>query len=244
MGTEPLPLLFDMCDSSGPFPLRFNVRWTGQTTDGCQSWITLTSSSAVGGSRLRAANVRGSANKVYAVNMRVRSVAPDNDPKANRKLRVEITPATSPGCAGDTTGPVVRLTSPAPGSYYPSPAPYPVHFEASASDATTGNNGVAFVEYKVESTTPQEILGTVTSGPPWAFDWPFADVFLWLGPDCLRLINVQAYAADTCENATYFPTVQITVDRVCFMGSANGRPEATGALVSDLSVAGEAGRSW
>ena len=36
----------------------------------------------------------------------------------------------------------------------PEPQPYPVHFEASASDATTGNNGVAFVEYKVNSRGP------------------------------------------------------------------------------------------
>ena len=36
-----------------------------------------------------------------------------------------------------------------PGASTRAPIAYPVHFEASASDATTGNNGVAFVEYKV-----------------------------------------------------------------------------------------------
>ena len=46
------------------------------------------------------------------------------------------------------------MTKPLSGSLYPSPNPYPVHFEASASDATTGNNGVAFVEYKVNYPVP------------------------------------------------------------------------------------------
>ena len=156
---------------------------------------------------------------------------------------MEVIPATSPGCASDTTGPVVRLTSPAPGSVYPSPVPYPVHFEASASDATTGNNGVAFVEYKVNYTaTPQVVLGPVTSGAPWALDWSSADVLLWLGADCARLIDVQAYAADTCGNATYSPTAQITVEGICFMARASGRPDATGTLVSELDVAGGAGQ--
>ena len=48
----------------------------------------------------------------------------------------------------------MTLTKPSAGSVYPSPNPYPVHFEASASDATTGNNGVAFVEYKVNYPGP------------------------------------------------------------------------------------------
>jgi len=155
---------------------------------------------------------------------------------------VEITPATLPGCAGDTSGPVVSLTAPAPNSAYP-PAPYPVLFEASASDATTGNNGVAFVEYKVNYGAPdQTILGPVTSGAPWTYGWSFGDVSLWLGPSCAKVISVQAYAADTCGNATLSSPVQITVDRGCFMSSANGRPEATGTLVSELSVAGGAGQ--
>ena len=86
VGPEPLPLLFDMCESSGPFPLRFNVEVDGvQTTGGCQSWITFTSTSAVGASGLRASGVRGSANKVYSVAMWVRSVSPDNEPKAKRQ---------------------------------------------------------------------------------------------------------------------------------------------------------------
>jgi hypothetical protein len=82
----------------------------------------------------------------------------------------------------------------------------------------------------------------VTTGAPWAYDWSFGDVSLWLGPACTKLINVQAYAADTCGNATYSSTEQITVDRGCFMSSANAREEATGALLSELDVAGGAGQ--
>ena len=241
VGSEPLPLLFDMCDSSGPFPLRFNVDVDGvPITAGCQSWITFTS---VGASALRASGVRGSANKAYSVVMRVRSVSPDNEPRATRKLTVEIVPATSPGCASDKVGPVVSLTAPAPGSVYPSPAQYPVHFEASASDAATGNNGVAFVEYKVTyPAAPLKTLGPVTSGAPWALDWSRADVLLWLGSDCVRVVDVQAYAADTCGNATYSSAVPITVGGICLMESASGRPEAAGTLVSELGVAGGAGQ--
>jgi hypothetical protein len=237
VGPEPLPLVFNMCESTGPFPLRFHVEVDGAlTTAGCRSTIMFNTASAVAGSGRGAAGVRASANRVYAVTMVIRSQAPRNEPQAERRLNVEVIPAASAGCASDETGPDVRLTSPAPA---PSSVPYPIHFEASASDA----NGVASVEYKVNyAATPQEVFGPVTSGAPWAFDWSAADVLLWLGADCSRLVDVQAYAVDRCENATYSPTVQILVERVCFTAGANGRPERAGTLVSDLGVAGGAGQ--
>jgi hypothetical protein len=66
----------------------------------------------------------------------------------------------------------------------------PLRFEASADDSSTGNNGIALVEYKVDSPgVPREVLVPVTGGPPWPFDWSETEVETWLGPACTRLID-------------------------------------------------------
>jgi hypothetical protein len=165
-------------------------------------------------------------------------VAPNNDPKASRRLTVEVVPTGA--CAGDNQGPAVNLSKPAPGSAYPSPNPYPVRFEASADDSRTGNNGVAFVEYKVNYPGPdQAVLGPLTGGAPWPYDWSEADIDSWLGPACIKTIDVQAYAEDSCGNGTYSPTVQITVQRVgCDVAGAEGSPTASSILLSELDVPG------
>ena len=128
---------------------------------------------------------------------------------------MQVNPGTTPpgGCATDKQGPVVTLTKPPSGSLYPSPSPYPVHFEASASDATTGNNGVTFVEYKVNWGLPtQLLLGPVTSGNPWPYDWTEAQVNAYLGTACARFLEVQAYAQDSCGNATYSAKSQVIIN--------------------------------
>ncbi len=117
------------------------------------------------------------------------------------------------GCTGDTQGPVVTLTRPFAGSVYPSPNAYPVHFEASASDSTTGGNGVAFVEYKINYPGPDQlILGPVTSGAPWPLDWTQSAVMAYLGTACAKFLQVQAYAEDACGNATYSSPQLVTVN--------------------------------
>jgi hypothetical protein len=245
VGPEPLPLVFDMCETSGPYPLRFNVEVDGvQQTSGCRTSITFNYSSLAPGVGDRSTSVRRSANKAYKIQMNIWSVASNNDPKARHRRTVEIVPAASGPCAGDSRGPVVSLTSPTAGSNYPNTTPYPVRFEASASDSSTGNNGVAFVEYKVNYPgSDQAILGPVTSGAPWPYDWSESVVEGWLGPACTKLIDVQAYAEDSCGNATYSPKVQITVLRVdCSPLPDQSSSPATSTLLSELDLPGGSGQ--
>jgi hypothetical protein len=235
-GTEPLKLVFDMCASTGPLLLRYAVEVDGlQTTAGCYSTIVFTTSSA---SPAKDA-VRSSGSRTYAVTMWVRSESANNNPKSSRSLTVLVNPATSGGCAGDKTGPVVSLTSPAAGSVYPSPAKYPVVFEASASDSTTGNNGIAFVEYKVNYGKPgQKILGPITSGSPWTLTWTESEVNGYLGTSCTASLEVQAYAADTCGNASFSAKVPITVKNTgtCTPDAGPGGSAAGATIVSELGV--------
>jgi hypothetical protein len=176
--------------------------------------------------------------------MTVRSESPNNNPKDSRSLVVQVNPATG-GCSGDKTGPVVSLTSPAAGSVYPSPAKYPVLFEASASDATTGNNGVAFVEYKVNYGKPdQKILGPVTSGSPWPLTWTEAEVNAYLGTKCAKFLDVQAYAADTCGNASITPAILVIVNNTgtCTPDAGPAGSASSATIVSDLGVPAGAGQ--
>ena len=250
VGTEPLVLRFDMCESTaGPYRLRYGVEVDGaQRTDRCNSTITFTTASAV--PDIEASVVRQSAtatSRTYAVRMTIRSEGPNNDPKANRLLTVQVL-SSGGGCGSDKQGPVVSLTKPADGSVYPSPSAYPVHFEASASDATTGNNGVAFVEYKVNYPGPdQQILGPVTSGSPWPYDWTQSAVNAYLGTACAKFLEVQAYAQDNCGNASYSAKRQITINNTgpCVTPDprlASGQSSSSATFVSDLGVAGGAGQ--
>ena len=140
------------------------------------------------------------------------------------------------------------LTKPTAGSVYPSPSPYPVRFEAAASDASTGNNGVAFVEYKVNYPGPDQlILGPVTSGSPWPYDWTQSAVGAYLGSACAKFLDVQAYAQDNCGNSTYSAKAQITINNTgpCVTpdpGTAPGQSATTATFVSELLVSGGAGQ--
>jgi len=247
VGTEPLALRFDMCDSTGTLPMRFAVEVDGVIErNGCYSGITFTTVSASTGSRGAAVRHSG-ATRTYSVRMTIQSIAPENEPKAHRRLTVTVSSVTQPptgGCSGDTQGPVVSLTQPLSGSVYPSPNLYPVHFEASASDATTGNNGIALLEYKVDWAGPNPLLlGPVTSGSPWPYDWSASAVSTYLGAACSRMLEVQAYSQDTCGNATYSAKTLVTVDNPsCVAGTGPGASAVSATIVSELGVPGGAGQ--
>ena len=247
-GTEPLQLTFDMCRSKGPYRMRFAVFVDSvQRVDRCLSTMTFTTSGAT--RNVSESGVRHSAtSRTYDVLMTIRSEGPNNAPKEDRKLTVQVSSAGSGGCTGDTQGPVVSLTRPFAGSVYPSPSAYPVHFEASASDATTGNNGVALVEYKVNYPGPEQlVLGPVAGPSPWPYDWTESAVMAYLGSACAKFLEVQAYAEDSCGNATYSSKVLVTVNNTgtCVPPDPGTAPEVSAAsatLVSELGVPGGAGQ--
>jgi hypothetical protein len=245
-GAEPLELTFDMCRSTGPYRMRYAVWVDGQqAAAGCYSTLAFTTAGVT-----QKATARGgrsaAGSRVYAVRMTIRSEGPNNAPKADRELTVQVDPAGGGGCSGDTTGPVVSLTKPFAGSVYPTPNAYPVHFEASASDAATGNNGVSLLEYKVNYPGPDQlILGPVAGSSPWPYDWTEPAVVAYLGTACARFLELQAYAQDGCGNATYSPKVLVVVNNTgpCVAGrGAAGSSDASAAVVSDLGVAGGAGQ--
>jgi hypothetical protein len=247
VGNEPLVLRFYMCESTGPYPMRFAVEVDGAIeTNGCNSFITFTTASASSG--VQGTSVRRSAAaRTYGVRMTIQSIAPNNDPKAHRRLTVQVNPGTNPpdGCASDEEGPVVTMTKPLSGSLYPIPNPYPVHFEASASDSTTGNNGVVLVEYKVNYPGPtQAILGPVTSGNPWPYNWTAPEVSAYLGTACAGFLEVQAYAQDGCGNATYSAKTQVIVNNPgsCVPSRDAAASSSSATLVSELAMAGGAGQ--
>ncbi len=245
-GPEPLALVFDMCESSGPAPMRYSVEVDGGLlTAGCRSTISFSTVKATAGFVSASAQAGLPGNKTYQVRMNIRSEAPNNDPKASRVVTVDVTPAVA-GCSTDTQGPVVTLTKPNAGAAFPTPNAYPVRLEATADDSTTGNNGVAFVEYKVSYPGPdQQILGPITSGAPWPFNWSQSAVAAWIGIPCSKTANVQAYAQDTCGNGSYSPIATVTVTRVamgCFAAASAAPARGAASLVSELGVPGGKGQ--
>jgi len=248
VGIEPLELQFDMCETTGPYRIRYGILVDGsQQVDRCRSSITFTTTGVVAGPFASA--VRRSASRSYAVQMTIRSEGPNNDPKANRRFTVQVSGSGSGGgCSADTQGPAVSLTKPSPGSLYPRPAPYPVHFEAFADDSSRGNNGIAFVEYKVNYPGPdQAVLGPVTAGTPWPYDWTESAVNAYLGTACAKFLQVQAYARDNCGNETYSPAVQVIVNNTgpCASVEADAafaKASSSATLVSELAVPGGAGQ--
>lgn len=238
VGTEPLTLTIDMCESTGPYPLRFSVDVDGVSVrDTCHSTVTFTTVSASsGGSPVHAS----AASRTYGLRLHIHSVAANNDPKANRTTTVQV---DANACAADTQGPIVALTLPSPGSTYPSPAPYPVHFEASADDSRTGNNGISQVQYKANG-------GVVltSSGPaPWPADWSEAAVNAWLAglSLCQTTATLQAYAVDGCGNATLSQSVSATLISTapsCILGFLARPAEPTATWVSELAVPGGSGQ--
>jgi hypothetical protein len=247
-GVEPLDLTFDMCRSRGPYPLRFRVEVDGAVrTIACSSTMRFTTSGATLVSSRWGARQSASA-RTFDVQMLIRSEGPNNEPKASRRLSVSVEPSGGGGCSGDTQGPVLALTRPFAGSVYPSPNSYPVHFEASASDATTGNNGVAFVEYKINYPGPDQlVLGPVTGASPWPYDWTEPAVMAYLGTACAKFLSVQANAEDDCGNASVTPAVTVIVNNTgpCVTPDPGPAPDpgaASAALVSDLGVPGGSGQ--
>jgi hypothetical protein len=237
-----------MCRSKGPYELRFGVWVDGaMRAERCNSTLTFTTS-GVTRNVSEAAVRRSASSRTYDVLMTIRSEGPNNKPQADRQLTVTVDSGGGGGCAGDTQGPVVSLTRPFAGSVYPSPNAYPVHFEASASDATTGNNGISLVEYKVNYPGPEElILGPVPGGSPWPYDWTESAVMAYLGTACAKFLEVQAYAVDGCDNATYSSKVLITVNNTgpCATPDPGAAPDASAAsatVVSDLAVPGGEGQ--
>ncbi len=243
-GTEPLSLRFDMCETRGPYRIRYGVEVDGvQLSDRCASTLTFSASGASPG--LAAATPRRSAtSRTFDVRMTIRSEAANNDPKANRRLSVVIGSAGA-GCGTDKTGPAVSLSKPSDGSVYPSPSAYPVHLEAAADDSTAGDNGIAFVEYKVsDGVAPPFGLGPVTGGGSYPLDWTEARVNAYLGSACSRFLDVQAYAEDGCGNGSFSAKAQIIVNNT---GNPSACPvpdpglgglpaPASGAWLSELRV--------
>jgi hypothetical protein len=227
--------------------MRFGVRVDGQLrAAGCYSTLTFTTTEVT--ANVSGLDVRRAANsRVYNVLMTIRSEGPNNSPQADRQLTVRVDPAGGGGCTGDTTGPVVTLTSPAAGSVYPSPNAYPVHFEASASDASTGGNGVSLVEYKVNYPGPDQlVLGPLGGAGPWPYDWTEPAVMAYLGGACAKFLEVQAHAQDGCGNGTTSAKKTIIVNNTgtCVPDAgATADPAAAGAAVaSELGVSDGAGQ--
>jgi hypothetical protein len=247
-GAEPLELTFDMCRSKGPYELRFGVWVDGvMRAERCNSTMTFTTTGATRNDVSESGVRRSASSRTYDVLMTIRSEGPNNAPKADRQLTVQVS-SVGGGCAGDTQGPVVSLTRPFAGSVYPSPNAYPVHFEASASDATTGNNGISLVEYKVNYPGPEQlILGPVTGASPWPYDWTESAVMAYLGTACAKFLEVQAYAEDGCGNATYSAKVLVTVNNTgpCATPDPGAAPDVSAAsatVVSELGVPGGEGQ--
>jgi hypothetical protein len=245
VGADPLQLRFDMCETTGPLRLRFGVEVDEvQKTDRCNSTITFRMSDATppfSGSTVR----QSIATRTYAVRMTIRSEGPNNDPKANRRLTVQVESASEGDCTGDTQGPIVTLTKPPSGSIYPSPNAYPIHFEASASDSATGNNGVARVEYRISSPEPMTLTPGTTASP-WPLDWTEKEVNTYLGVACAEDLEVWAYAEDSCGNGTYSSPITITVNNTgpCTGFDVRAAPGASSSatLLSELGVPGGAGQ--
>ena len=188
-------------------------------------------------------------SRTFDVRMHVKSVNEQVWPQEGKRLTVDVTAAPPNACATDSVGPNVQLSPrfPAPGAVYPSTAPYPVHMEAQADDAKTGNNGVSFVEYKVNYPGPtQAILGPVT-GLPYAFDWSETQVESWLAaiPACQANAAIQAYAVDGCGNATYSQPVGVTLISTaprCQLAFRARGGQPTRTWLSELAVAGGSGQ--
>ncbi len=240
-GTEPLTLTIDMCDTIGPYPLRFSVAVDGVSIrDTCKSTVTFTTVSAATGP---GSPVHASAgSRTYGLQMSIHSVASNNDPKASRSTTVQV---DGNSCTGDTQGPTVALTLPRPGSTYPSPAPYPVHFEASASDSTTGNNGISLVEYKVNAGMPDQVVLTASGSSPYPVDWSEAAVDAWIGSVCTKIATLQAYAVDGCGNSTLSKPITVTLFSTslsCIGFLSRPAAEHTATWQTELTAPGASGQ--
>ena len=228
VGPEPLPLLFDMCESSGPFPLRFNVEVDGvQTTDGCQSWITFTS---VGASRPAAApRERAPARPTRRTRwpMRIRSVSPDNEPQGDPQAHGGDHPGHVARLRGRHAGPVVSLTAAGSRQRLPEPRAVPRSLRGFGlrRHHRKQRRRLRRVQGQLPGRPDQAILGPVTSGAPWALRLVFRG----------RRFSGSARPAPSSSTSRPTPptpagtprtrsTVQITVDRVLrLMASASGR---------------------
>ena len=127
------------------------------------------------------------------------------------------TTTLSPFCIpGDVIGPNVTLLGPPGGTiFHDLLGNYPVPFRATAIDPS----GVLSVEYKIDVVSfiggPPRPGGlfpifTVSPGSPFPlqnpYDWPFAAVQTFLGPDCQANGFVVVKATDNCGNTTTTPS--------------------------------------
>lgn len=199
-------LSFDMCDSAGPYPMNFDVWVDGvKMTAGCYSTISFTVNGAfTGGGARSASRVRASeVIRSFEVSMRLRSQAPNNEPKAEQQVIVDLetpptTTTTTDFCLGDTEPPDVSITSPQWETSYPFGQPYPVSIAATASDGA--GVGVDRVEFWVQGETlGPDRIATISSSP-YAFDWSQAAVEAWLGTTCQDWVTISARAYDQCGN--------------------------------------------
>jgi hypothetical protein len=254
-GTEPIPLRFLMCESTGPAKLKFNVLVNGvPVTAGCDTTITFSSSGfAAGvGSVTGSSNVHGSSGTLFNVVMQIQSDAPGNDPKSNRALVVDVssvpttttssTTTTTFGCGIDTTGPTnTNLATPKSGQTFIGP-PFSVDFTSFPTDPS----GIDHVDYYgLDSTGAPVLLGT--SFTPTNYLVTVTD-FLTVGNTCQPpplAVQVFAKAFDLCGNITVSPqvTIQVQNTNMCSLAPAqvreSSRPtdnKSGAAWVSQLDV--------
>ena len=170
---------------------------------------------------------RSATSRTYAVRMTIQSIAPNNDPKAHRNLTVQVNSGATashrwmldrhagPGRHVDQAAcrqPRTRAPVPTRSTSRPPPA--------TPRRGTTGSRSSS-----TRSTTPgptQLILGPVTSGSPWPYDWTESAVNAYLGTACARFLEVQAYAQDSCGNASYSAKVQVIVNNTAHLHSGPG----------------------
>jgi hypothetical protein len=259
-GQEPLPLRFDMCQSTGPLPLRFSVLVNGGlVTAGCDSTITFTSvgvSARVGGVAASTNRVRASAATSYNVVMLIESVGPGNNPKDQQALTVNVsapTPVPTP-TPTPCPSPTVTLVTPMAGDTWGPPLGYSIPFTATAADP----GGIASVQYFLD--VPMAPLtgysaGSSTSGPTYPvslsgqtilkdifnkYTFPPSSV-----PPCSATALAYAVALNTCGLSTTSAKVSITIGRdtpSCIGSPIVLRAPQPGAWVSQFDVPGGRGQ--
>jgi len=236
-GTEPIKLQFFMCESTGPLPLKYNVRVNGGlATAGCDTTITF----SAGGFTTGLSAVVGKSDGVHAsgttynVVMQIQSDGPNNDPKDSRALTVDVSPA---GCPT----PTIALTSPQARDSFTT-VPFTINFASSASADVTQ------VDYFIDfPSSPGYGAGSSTTSP----NFPASVDSTKLRNDgvlgCPATVQAWALARSGCRAGVASAKVPIVVgDAGCLVGAAgggtDGARDATAAWTSDLSVPGARGQ--
>jgi hypothetical protein len=126
------------------------------------------------------------------------------------------------------------ITSPAGGSSFPTPNPYPVTFRVTASD----NVGVTRVEYLTvaDGAAPARALGASSSPPGFPLDLSGADVGRLLGCSSFAGLVV-ARATDACANSSPSEPVAISLTPTCASTGPAAASEGGLEWTSQLDVA-------